>query len=140
MFLIYILGRELISQQINSPNVTLNDKNPALTFTRTSSEFMPKQSLMRPSSNLLFNKNEFLFFYKICFKFFILISLPEKVARSFNNTLNYFRNSHDSPGFKKKEIIPKAEIGEEKGIEGHLVEEISKFNKLKLQKQVFYLK
>lgn len=63
--------------------------------------------------------------------------MPETVARTFNHTLSYFRNSHDSPILKKRESAPKQESVDEKGIEFRLTEEIDKFNKLKIQKQVF---
>ena len=58
------------------------------------------------------------------------------MAKSFNQTLGYFRCSHDSPLVKKRESLPKPESADERGIEYHLTEEIDKFNKLKLQKQV----
>ena len=69
-----------------------------------------------------------------------LNSLPENVAKSFNQTLGYFRSSHDSPLVKKRESLPKPESADERGIEYHLTEEIDKFNKLKLQKQVLISK
>ena len=68
----------------------------------------------------------------------MIYSLPENIARSFNSTLSYFRNSHDSPILKRKTLLKKPDTApeEEKGIDQHLLEEIDKFNKLKLQKQV----
>jgi len=57
------------------------------------------------------------------------------VARSFNHILSYFRNSHDSP-VKQRKVGEKRESAEGRGIEKNLKEEIDKFNKLKLQKQV----
>ena len=62
------------------------------------------------------------------------------MAKSFNQTLGYFRSSHDSPLVKKRESLPKPESADERGIEHHLTEEIDKFNKLKLQKQVLISK
>lgn len=64
--------------------------------------------------------------------------MPENVARSFNHTLGYFRSSHDSPLVKKKDefVKPESAGNIDVGIEQHLFEEIEKFNKLKLQKQV----